>query len=105
MQIDQIEKKGMFRQAQVSGGQGNDLPVRETQQKQEKRADVVTGSVPVTQTVTYAKPEQEQNTSFSEIKNCAAAKDAVQMKNEMIVGANTSTPESGRALERICSAL
>lgn len=99
MQIDQIEKKGMFRQAQVSGGQGNDLPVRETQQKQEKRADVVTGSVPVTQTVTYAKPEQEQNTSFSEIKNCAAAKDAVQMKNEMIVGANTSTPESGRALE------
>ncbi|MGN0336478.1 MAG: DUF6240 domain-containing protein [Lachnospiraceae bacterium] len=99
MQIDQIEKKGIFRQAQISGGQENDLPVRETQQKQEKRADVVTGSVPVTQTVTYAKPEQEQNTAFSEIKNCAAAKDAVQMKNEMIVGANTSTPESGRALE------
>ena len=99
MQIDQIEKKGIFLQAQISGGQENDLPVRETQQKQEKRADVVTGSVPVTQTVTYAKPEQEQNTAFSEIKNCAAAKDAVQMKNEMIVGANTSTPESGRALE------
>lgn len=98
MQIEQVEQKGIFRQAQVTGGQGGDTAVREAE-KREKRADVVTGSVPVTQTVTYAKPDQEQGATFEDIKNSAAVKDAVQMKNEMVVGANTSSPESVRALE------
>lgn len=97
MQIDQIEKKGIFSQTQVvGGGQGNDTSVRETEKRRE-RPDIVTGSVPVTQTVTYSKPEQE--TAFETIKESAAAKDAVQMKNEMVVGANKSTPEHAKALE------
>lgn len=97
MQIDQIEKKGIFSQAQVVGGaQGNDAPVRETEKRRE-RPDIVTGSAPVTQTVTYTKPEQE--TAFETIKESAATKDAVQMKNEMVVGANKSTPEHAKALE------
>lgn len=97
MQIDQIEKKGIFSQTQVVGGaQGNDAPVRETG-KRPNRPDIVTGSAPVTQTVTYTKPEQE--TAFEAIKESAAAKDAVQMKNEMVVGANKSTPEHAKALE------
>ena len=98
MQIEQIEKKGMFQQAQVSGGQGNDTSVREAE-KRPKRTDIVTGSVPVTQTVTYTKPEQEQDTAFADIKNSASVKDAVQMKNEMLVGANTTTPKHAHALE------
>lgn len=97
MQIDQIEKKGIFSQAQVVGGtQGNDASVRETE-KHRERPDIVTGSAPVTQTVTYTKPEQES--VFEEIKDRVAAKDAVQMKNEMVVGANKSTPEHANALE------
>lgn len=98
MQIEQLEQKGMFRQAQVTGGQERETVVRETS-KHANRADVVTGSAPVTQTVTYTRPEQETSYIFQEIKDSAARKDAVQMKNEMIVGANTTTPQSARALE------
>lgn len=97
MQIEQIEKKGIFQQTQVSGGgNGNHTSVRETE-KHQKRPDIVTGSAPVTQTVTYTKPEQES--AFEAIKDSAAVKDAVQMKNEMVVGANKSTPEHVNALE------
>lgn len=98
MQIERIEQKGIFRQAQVTGGSGSDQAIREDE-KHVKKADVVTGSAPVTQTVTYMKPDQERGATFEDIKNSAAAKDAVQMKNEMVVGANTSTPESVHALE------
>ena len=96
MQIDQIEQKGIFRQAQVTGGKESAPDRKETRTK---KADVVTGSVPVTQTVTYIKPEQEQSLAIQDIQNSAATKDAVQMKNEMVVGANTTTPESARELE------
>ena len=51
MQIDQVEQKGIFRQAQVSGGQSSDGAAREVD-KQGKKADVLTGAVPVTETVT-----------------------------------------------------
>ena len=98
MQIEQVEQKGIFRQAQVTGGQGNNAVDREVE-KRAKKTDVVTGSAPVMQTVTYTKPDQEQETAFEDIKNSAAGKNAVQMKNEMIVGANTSTPESVQAME------
>lgn len=98
MQIDQVEQKGIFRQAQISGGQGSDGSAREVE-KQEKKADVLTGSVPMTQTVTYGKPDQEQGATFEDVMNSAAAKNAVQMKNEMVVGANTSTRESVHAME------
>lgn len=99
MQIEQLEQKGFFRQAQVTGGQEREPVVRETS-KHANRADVVTGSAPVTQTVTYTKPEQENSDIFEEIKDSAATKDAVQMKNEMVVGANTTTTQSTRALEK-----
>lgn len=98
MQIEQVEQKGIFRQAQVTGGQGSEPAIRETG-KHMKKADVMTGSAPVTQAVTYTKPEQEQDTAFGDIKDSVAGKDAVQMKNEMLVGANTSAPESVRAME------
>ena len=96
MQIEQVEQKGIFRQAQVTGGQGSEPAIRETG-KHMKKADVMTGSAPVTQVVTYTKPEQDA--AFEDIKNSVAGKDAVQMKNEMLVGANTSAPESVRAME------
>ena len=98
MQIEQVEQKGIFRRAQVTGGQGSEPAIRETG-KHMKKADVMTGSAPVTQAVTYTKPEQEQDTAFGDIKDSVAGKDAVQMKNEMLVGANTSAPESVRAME------
>ena len=94
MQIDQIEQKGIFRQAQVTGGKEKPSDDKEIQAK---KADVVTGSAPVMQTVTYTKPEQ--SLGVQDIQDCAATKDAVQMKNEMVMGANTSTPESARQLE------
>ena len=98
MQIEQVEQKGIFRQAQVTGGQGSE-PVDRVTIRNVKKADEMTGSVPATHTVTYAKPGPEQGTAFEDIRSSAASKDAVQMKNEMIVGANTSTPESVRAME------
>lgn len=97
MQIEQVGKKGMFRQAQVLGEQGG-TAVRDAE-KQVKKEGVVTGSVPVTQTVTYTRPDQEQGANFEDIKQMAETKDAVQTKNAMVVGANASTPESVRELE------
>lgn len=97
MQIEQVGKKGMFRQAQVLGEQGG-AAVRDAE-KQVKKEGVVTGSVPVTQTVTYTRPDQEQGANFEDIKQMAETKDAVQTKNAMVVGANASTPESVRELE------
>ena len=96
MQIDQIEQKGIFRQAQVTGGKES---TQDHKELRAEKADVVTGSVPAMQTVTYKKPEAEQSPAIQDIQNSAAARDAVQMKNEMVVGANTSTPESARQLE------
>ena len=98
MQIEQIEQKGFFQKAKISGGQEHAAIDREWE-KQVKKADVVTGSVPMTQTVTYAKPEQEQESVSQEIQNSVAGKDAVQMKNEMVVGANRSSSEHVRAIE------
>lgn len=97
MQIEQIGKKGMFQQTQVIGEQGG-ASVRDAE-KHVKTEGVVTGSVPVTQTVTYAKPDQEQGADFEDIKQMAETKDAVRTKNAMVVGANISTPESVQALE------
>lgn len=97
MQIEQVGKKGMFQQAQVLGEQGR-TAVHDAE-KHVKKEGVVTGSVPVTQTVTYPRPDQEQGATFEDIKHMAETKDAVQTKNAMVVGANVSTPESVKALE------
>lgn len=97
MQIEQVGKKGMFQQAQVLGEQGG--PAVRDAEKQVKKEGVVTDSVPVTQTVTYTRPDQEQGANFEDIKHMAETKDAVQTKNAMVVGANTSTPESVQELE------
>ena len=73
MQIEQLEQKGMFRQAHVSGSR----KMNETGGEAEacvKKADILTGSVPVPQTVTYERPVQEQETVFEEIKSSAAGK-------------------------------
>lgn len=99
MQIEQVEQKGIFRQAQVTGGQGSDAGVREAEKKV-KKPDVVTGSAPNVHPVTYKKPEQEHSDAFEDIRNSAATKDAVQMKNEMVVGANSATPETMHEMEK-----
>lgn len=99
MQIEHIEQKGIFGQAAISGGQENPV-VEKEKNKQVRQAVAVTSSAPVTQTVTYQKPEQEPETVFQEIKNNACGKDAVQMKNEMLVGADTSSPESVQEMEK-----
>lgn len=98
MQIEHIEQKGIFKHAKVSGGQ--ELAAVDKKDQQIKKQDILTGSVPVTQAVTYQKPEQEPETVFQEIKNNASGKDAVQMKNEMLVGADTSSPESVKEMEK-----
>ena len=98
MQIEQLEQKGIFHQAHVSGSR----KINDTGGEAEacvKKADILTGSVPAPQTVTYEKPMPEQETVFGEIKSSAAGKNAVQMKNEMIVGADTSTPQSVQKME------
>ena len=97
MQIEHIEQKGIFKHAKVSGGQ--ELAAVDKKDQQIKKPDILTGSVPITQAVTYQKPEQEPETVFQEIKNNANGKDAVQMKNEMLVGADTSSPKSVQEMD------
>jgi hypothetical protein len=93
MQIEQIERRGMFQQAGIIDGKSH------TEEKTEKSSEIFAGSVLKTATVTYGKPQSEQGATIEDIQNSAETKDAVQMKNEMVVGANTSTPESVSALK------
>ncbi len=61
---------------------------------------VLAGSAPVSKSVTYRRPEQERAaTSIEDIMDSAAGKDAVLMKNEMVVGAQTTTPKRALQLE------
>lgn len=96
MQIEQVEHRGLFSQAQVTGAKAAEAYEPE---KSSAAGGVAVGSAPQTQAVTYRKPEQEQGATVQDIMNQAAAQDAVQMKNEMVVGANTATPESAQAME------
>jgi hypothetical protein len=93
MQIEQIERRGMFQQVGIVDGKGS------AEEKTAKTTDILAGSVPQTQTVTYGKPQSEQAMTLEDIQNSASVKDAVQMKNEMVVGANTATSESAAAMK------
>lgn len=96
MQIEQVEHRGVFRQAKITGAKESAAYEPE---KSAARDGVAIGSNQQTQAVTYEKPEHEQGAVSQEIMDNASTLDAVQMKNEMVVGANTSTPESAQALE------
>lgn len=99
MQIEQLEQKGIFAQAQVTGAKGTEPQFQEAKRSADV-SGIIRGSAPQTQIVTYQKPEDEPPAAgFEDIMNQAAAQDAVQMKNEMVVGANTSTPERAGAVE------
>lgn len=105
MQIEQMKTKGLLQHAHIGGAQ--EPTPYETGVYQKPKAKpgagakgIVTGSAPQTKSVTYTKPEQEEEASvFDEIQNEAAGKDAVLMKNEMVVGANKTTPEQVEELE------
>ena len=86
MQVEQLDAKGIFRKAQVSGAR--EAEQRQTEGKTRSTAQgIVRGSAPETQTVTYGRPEKDQGKAvIEEIKIDAASKDAVQQKNEMVVG-------------------
>lgn len=98
MQIEHIEQKGIFKQAKVSSGQ--EQAAVEKKDSHVKKPDILTGSVPVMQTVTYQKPELEQEGLLEDIKNSAAQKNAVQMKNEMLVGAGTTSKQAAQEMEQ-----
>lgn len=96
MQIEQLEHRGLFGQAQVTGKKASEANESE---KSAVKDGMMIDSAPHTQTVTYRKPEQEQGATAQDIMDNASTLDAVQMKNEMVVGANTSTPESAQVME------
>lgn len=99
MQVEQFESKGVFRRAHVSGGTHTDAP--ETKQPQAGAQPVAfDGSAPQTQPVTYDKPQQEAASGvFDEIKASAATKDAVLMKNEMVVGVRRTHRRQAQEME------
>lgn len=86
MQVEQLEAKGIFRQAKVSGaGHGEAGAVKAAQTGAEPV--IVGGSAPQTQQVTYEKPQQEQTPAvFEEIRKSASTKDATLSRNEMLFG-------------------
>lgn len=106
MQIEQngaINAKGIFGKAQVSGGYGTDMHSGEDQVRVASQG-IVRGSAPQTQTVTYGRPEKDQgkaavNGAVEEIMADAASKDAVQQKNEMVVGVHKMTAEHADEIE------
>ncbi len=98
MQLDQLDVKGMFQHAQVSGAKESVL-----HSKKEAAADVmagiVYGSAPVTQTVTYEKPGREDaSMAISDIRQQASMKDAVQQKNEMLFGVNQMNEKTAQGM-------
>lgn len=99
MQVEQLDAKGIFRKAQVSGA--HETEPRQTEEKTRSAAQgIVRGSAPETQTVTYGRPEKDQGKAVIEgIKIDAASKDAVQQKNEMVVGVNKMTPKHADEIE------
>ena len=99
MQVEQLDAKGIFRKAQVSGTR--EAEPRQTEEKARGTAQgIVRGSAPETQTVTYGRPEKDQGKAvIEEIKIDAASKDAVQQKNEMVVGVNKTTPKHADEME------
>ena len=108
MQIEQngaINAKGIFGKAQVSGGHGSDTHPTEDQTRVASQG-IVRGSAPQTQAVTYGRPESDRkqgnapvNGAIEEIMIDAASKDAVQQKNEMVVGVNKTTAKHADEIE------
>lgn len=106
MQIEQngaINAKGIFGKAQVSGGYGTDTHSAEDQVRVASQG-IVRDSTPQTQTVTYGRPEKDQgrgtaNGAIEEIMLDAASKDAVQQKNEMVVGVHKTTAKHADEIE------
>ena len=98
MQIEQLEQRGIFAQAQVSAEKESGPRPREAE-KAAGISGIVRGSAPQTKSVTYRKPDNGQGVDAQDIMNQAAAQDAVQMKNEMVVGANSTGSAHAGAME------
>lgn len=102
MQIEQqsaVNAKGIFGKTHVSGGYESQVHQTDTPH-QAATQGIVRGSAPQTQTVTYGRPEAEQGKAIlEEIRNDAASKDAVQQKNEMVVGVNKTTAKHADEIE------
>lgn len=101
MQIEQqsaVNAKGIFGKAHVSSGY--EAEVRRNETQPQAASGIVRGSAPQTQAVTYGKPEAEQGKAIlEEIRIDAASKDAVQQKNEMVVGVNKTSAKHADEIE------
>ena len=95
IQVKQIERRGLFQNTQISDGHTGEK-VTESEKRGETGA-IRRGSAPQLQAVTYMKPDQ--GAGIEEIQMQAATKDAVQMKNEMVVGVNKSSTETVQGME------
>ncbi len=99
MQVEQLEAKGVFHHAKVSGaGHSGETAAKQAQGSAE--LPVVGGSAPQTQQVTYGKPKQEQTPSvYDEIKKSASTKDAELSRNEMLFGVRHTRTEDVAQME------
>ncbi len=101
MQIEQqsaVNAKGIFGKAHVSSGY--EAEVRRNETQPQAASGIVRGSAPQMQAVTYGKPETEQGKAIlEEIRIDAASKDAVQQKNEMVVGVNKTSAKHADEIE------
>ena len=97
MQIDQIGKNGIFQNAGIADAAVHDHKTDERRVKENDAAGICSANL--TRNVTYGRPGQQEPDSLEDIQQQAQNLDAVQMKNEMVVGANTTTAEDAKQMQ------
>lgn len=97
MQIDQIGKNGIFQNAGIADAAVHDHKTDEHRVKENDATGIYSANL--TRNVTYGRPGQQEPDSLEDIQQQAQNLDAVQMKNEMVVGANTTTAEDAKQMQ------
>ena len=97
MQIDQIGKNGIFQNAGIADAAVHDHKTDEHRVKENDATGIYSANL--TRNVTYGRPGQQESDSLEDIRQQAQNLDAVQMKNEMVVGANTTTAEDAKQMQ------
>lgn len=89
MYIEPVETRGSFSNTQIVGS-AQEQSVKQSEKKSEAGNGVVRASAELTSDVTYGKRGDKKAKSAQDIMDNASNLDAVQKKNEMVVGANTT---------------
>ncbi|MDD6037837.1 MAG: DUF6240 domain-containing protein [bacterium] len=89
MYIEPVETRGSFSNTQIVGS-AQEQSVKQSEKKRETGNGIVRASAELTSDVTYGKQGDKKAKSAQDIMDSAGNLDAVQKKNEMVVGANTT---------------